>query len=71
MSAPRITGSHERPTTHEPAATYKRPTTHEIGKRKVTVVIGSQRIIGPGASQVGPGIPRLGRLGYPGRSQVP
>jgi hypothetical protein len=56
------TGSHERPTTHEPAATYERPTTHEIGKRKVAVVIGSRRIISPGASQVGPGILRLGRL---------
>jgi hypothetical protein len=56
------TGSHEHPTTHERAATYKRPTTHEIGKRKVAVVIGSRRIISPGASQVGPGILRLGRL---------
>src|ERR1700738_4841992 len=46
------TGSHEHPTTHERAATYKRPTTHEIGKRKVAVVIGSRRIISPGASQV-------------------
>jgi hypothetical protein len=64
------TGSHEHPTTHERAATYKRPTTHEIGKRKVAVVIGSRRIISPGASQVGPGH-TAARPPYPVRALHP
>jgi hypothetical protein len=60
--------AHYRPR-HERAATYERPTTYEIGKRKAAV-IGSRRIIRPGACQatVGPGIPRLSRLGDPQRS---